>query len=245
MARRQYRSQSVANSDPRSPYFTNDWLQTTRGRMLRRSPSVACVPHYDACCTRTYKNFERKRRSNIPGLNLTLSPTDPKATTIRQHYYPEGGWGWIVLCCALIMNIIASTMQISAGFLILEIRSHFLKGQQSVEPVVVCAASTAVSFLLAPIVVALCKRKSTRLLAVLGGIITSLGCLFTSFASQLHQLYLSYGLFIGSGDCLARETAAIIIGQYFKKRRFQVEMMFLMGYGIGIATMPLVLTYWI
>ena len=33
--------------------------------------------------------------------------------------------------------------------------------------------------------------------AVMGGLVTALGCLFTSFASQFHQLFFSYGTIIG------------------------------------------------
>ncbi|GIY40362.1 monocarboxylate transporter 10 [Caerostris darwini] len=247
VSRRQYRSQSVASSDPRSPYFTHYMLRSSKThRNLRRSPSVACVPHYDDACSRPRNIREdRKKKSNIPGLNLLLSPNDPKAATIHQNYYPEGGWGWVVLCCALIFDVILSTLHLSVGFFILEIRKQFLKGQDSIEPVLAASTFIAVSYLLSPIVVALCKKKSTRLLAIFGAIVTSLGSLFTSFASQLHQIYLSYGIFIGSGHSLARETSAIMIGQYFKKRRQQVEMIFLIGYGFGLASMPLVFSYWI
>ncbi len=31
----------------------------------------------------------------------------------------------------------------------------------------------------------------------MGGLVTALGCLFTSFASQFHQLFLSYGIMMG------------------------------------------------
>ncbi|OQR69967.1 hypothetical protein BIW11_04252 [Tropilaelaps mercedesae] len=30
-----------------------------------------------------------------------------KVATIRQHYYPEGGWGWAVSGCALAVHILA------------------------------------------------------------------------------------------------------------------------------------------
>lgn len=55
------------------------------------------------------------------------------------------------------------------------------------------ALSTAVALFISPITIAVCKRKSTRLTAVIGGLVTALGCLFTSFASQFHQLFFSYG----------------------------------------------------
>lgn len=54
-------------------------------------------------------------------------------------------------------------------------------------------ASWAMSLFSATIVVALCRRKSTRLTAVLGGLVLALGILFTSFATQLHQVAFSYG----------------------------------------------------
>lgn len=57
--------------------------------------------------------------------------------------------------------------------------------------------STGVALLLSPVTIAFCRRKSTRLTAVMGGLITALGCLFTSFATQFHQLFFSYGTVIG------------------------------------------------
>ena len=57
--------------------------------------------------------------------------------------------------------------------------------------------SFTVTHLLSPLIIGVCRRKSTRVSAVIGGFITALGCLFTSFADQFHQLYLSYGIIIG------------------------------------------------
>lgn len=44
----------------------------------------------------------------------------------------------------------------------------------------------------ASIVIALCRRKSTRLVAVIGGLVIALGVLFASFATLVHQVALSY-----------------------------------------------------
>ena len=44
-----------------------------------------------------------------------------KQATIRQHYYPEGGWGYIVLLCASLVNILAHGLQLSFGVLLLAI----------------------------------------------------------------------------------------------------------------------------
>ena len=56
----------------------------------------------------------------------------------------------------------------------------------------------SVSLLLSPITIGICRKKSTRLTAVIGGLVIALGCLFTSFANQFHQMYFSLGIMLGN-----------------------------------------------
>ena len=42
-----------------------------------------------------------------------------KQATIRQHYYPEGGWGYIVVVVAFLVQVIAHGFQMSIGILLL------------------------------------------------------------------------------------------------------------------------------
>uniref|UniRef100_A0A182PM63 Major facilitator superfamily (MFS) profile domain-containing protein n=1 Tax=Anopheles epiroticus TaxID=199890 RepID=A0A182PM63_9DIPT len=99
------------------------------------------------------------------------------------------------------------------------------------------ALSTAVALFISPITIAVCKRKSTRLTAVIGGLVTALGCLFTSFASQFHQLFFSYGAVVGVGVGMTRDCSTLMVAQYFKKRREFVEIFIVSGSGLGIAVM--------
>jgi multidrug transporter EmrE-like cation transporter len=99
-----------------------------------------------------------------------------------------------------------------------------------------------VTLLVSPVVAAICRRKSIRLIATLGGLVTALGCLFTSFATQFHQLFVSYGVIVAIGVSMIRDTAVILIGQYFKRREF-VEIFVIGTSGLGIALMPLFLSY--
>jgi hypothetical protein len=64
-------------------------------------------------------------------------------------------------------------------------------------PVWLGSLCVSVSLLASPITIGMCRRKSTRLTAVVGGLVAALGCLFSSFASQFHQLFLSYGGIVG------------------------------------------------
>lgn len=93
----------------------------------------------------------------------------------------------------------------------------------------------SVSFITSPLIVAVCRRKSTRLAAVLGGLTLALACLFNSFATQFHQALLSYGVVLGVGAGVVRETSGLMLGHYFKRRREFVEMVAQAGGGVGVA----------
>lgn len=114
--------------------------------------------------------------------------------------------------------------------------------------------------IIAPFVETLCRRKSTRLLAVVGGLVLSLGMLFTSFATDVNQVIFSYGKFdfrisennflnfllfagfvVGIGVAMVRETSTVMLGNYFKKRRLFVEMVAMSGEGVGIALFSVLL----
>ncbi|RWS06595.1 monocarboxylate transporter 10-like protein, partial [Dinothrombium tinctorium] len=73
-----------------------------------------------------------------------------------------------------------------------------------------------------------------------GGLISSLGCLFASFASQFHQVFISYALFFGFGVGLCREASDIMLGQYFKRKRAFVEIFVQSGIGLGVCTMSFI-----
>ncbi|KAH0952355.1 hypothetical protein HN011_006916 [Eciton burchellii] len=97
------------------------------------------------------------------------------------------------------------------------------------------ALSAAVSRGSAPLVVGACRRGNTRVTAVIGGLVLALASLFTSFALHTHQVLLSYGVVLGVGTGLVRETAGLVLGNYFRKRREFVEMVVQAGTGVGIA----------
>ena len=97
--------------------------------------------------------------------------------------------------------------------------------------------SVALPLILSPLTVAICRRKSTRLVAVMGGLVTALGCLFTSFASQFHQLFLSYGLMVAIGAGMSRDPTTLMLGQYFKRKREVVEMLLVAASGLGLSVM--------
>lgn len=45
--------------------------------------------------------------------------------TLKQHYYPEGGWGWVVLICAVLVHVLSHGLHTSTGLVYLEILDKF------------------------------------------------------------------------------------------------------------------------
>ncbi|XP_043578467.1 monocarboxylate transporter 10-like [Bombus pyrosoma] len=152
---------------------------------------------------------------------------------MRTHFYPEGGWGWLVCAAGFLALLLTTGMQLAFGLLHVHAVRRF--GEEHLMDLAwVGALSTAVSRGSAPLVVGACRRGSTRLTAVIGGIVLALASLFTSFAAELHQVLLSYGVVLGTGAGLVRETAGLVLGHYFRKRREFVEMVVQAGTGVGI-----------
>ncbi|XP_012147926.2 uncharacterized protein LOC100879352 isoform X2 [Megachile rotundata] len=160
-----------------------------------------------------------------------------KEATLRRHYYPEGGWGYVIVTCSALVHLLGIGLQLAAPgswHLTAELKFH--------QPALhsagwLGAMSTGVALLVSPVTIAFCRRKSTRLTAVLGGLVTALGCLFTSFASQFHQLFFSYGTVVGIGVGMTRDCSTLMVAQYFKRRRELVEIFIVSGSGLGIAVM--------
>ncbi|XP_037898374.1 monocarboxylate transporter 14-like [Glossina fuscipes] len=123
---------------------------------------------------------------NIPALRRTGIDT----TGIRQHYYPDGGWGWIICGMSFLVHLLTTGLQLSYGLTLFYALTHIHNSSGNEW---LGALSWSISMVLTPFIDVLSRRKSTRLLAVVGGLIMSLGILFTSFATEVDQMIFSYG----------------------------------------------------
>ncbi|GJQ80010.1 hypothetical protein Trydic_g9483 [Trypoxylus dichotomus] len=96
--------------------------------LLYRSTPVPIVrPHEDedsfpVICDRELHSLHR----NVPALRRR----DVDTAAIRQHYYPEGGWGWLVCGAAFLAHLLTSGVQLAFGLLYLYTMKFLVKKNQ-------------------------------------------------------------------------------------------------------------------
>uniref|UniRef100_A0A182YFC4 Uncharacterized protein n=1 Tax=Anopheles stephensi TaxID=30069 RepID=A0A182YFC4_ANOST len=82
-----------------------------RNRLLDEEDSA-----YPALLERELHSLHR----NVPALRRAGVDT----TAIRQHFYPDGGWGWIVCGVAFLAHVLTTGFQLSYGLLLLYAIRH-------------------------------------------------------------------------------------------------------------------------
>ena len=144
---------------------------------------------------------------------------------LGDWYYPESGWGWVVFLSSLVISSLSLGLVLGAGHSLAAATSRRTGGAGGEAwSLLVLAGSLSSLQLFSPLATHLSLTRSPRLCAFIGSIMMSLGWLFTSFATELHQILISYSLILGLGVSLVRAAASVMVGQYFRRRRLHLEV---------------------
>ncbi|XP_050454063.1 monocarboxylate transporter 5-like [Cataglyphis hispanica] len=154
---------------------------------------------------------------------------------------PDGGWGWVVLFSALLVNFLIPGTVKSFGVLFVEFL-HVFK-----------ASSTAASWMpalcyflyssLGPLSSILSTKYSYRTVTLIGGTFAASGMMLSYFANSVTYLYVSYGLMVGIGAGLSFPPTVYIVTQYFERLRGLANGLCISGSAIGTIVLPPLLQY--
>ncbi|XP_016077567.1 PREDICTED: monocarboxylate transporter 11 [Miniopterus natalensis] len=142
---------------------------------------------------------------------------------------PDGGWGWVVAAAAFVVNGLSYGLLRSLGLALPDIAEHFDRASQ--DTAWVSSLALAVQQAASPVGSALSTRWGARPVVMTGGLLTSLGFVFSAFAGSLLHLYLGLGVLAGSGWALAFAPALGTLSRYFSRRRVLAVGLALTGNG--------------
>lgn len=67
-------------------------------------------------------------RRDLCPLNEGVPLDARKLATLYRHYYPEGGWGWVVIVCSVLVHILTLGLQLSCSQLVGPAQRKFGQG---------------------------------------------------------------------------------------------------------------------
>ncbi|KAB1266241.1 Monocarboxylate transporter 11 [Camelus dromedarius] len=144
---------------------------------------------------------------------------------------PDGGWGWVVASSTFAVNGLSYGVLRSLGLALPDLEEHFDRSAQ--DTAWVSALALVVQQAASPVGSALSTRWGARPVVMVGGVLTSLGLVFSAFAHSLLHLYLGLGVLAGFGWALVFAPALGTVSRYFSRRRVLAVGLALTGNGIS------------
>lgn len=165
--------------------------------------------------------------------NSSSVPNGRTSSTASYSYNtaPDGGWGWVIVIAAFMVNMIADGITFSFGVLFDELQEEF--GESKAVTAGVVSLFHAVPLLSGPVSSALTDRYGCRKTTIIGALLATLGFLLSSITYRLELLYLTFGLLSGFGLSLCYVAAVVIVAYYFDRRRSFATGISVCGSGVG------------
>ncbi|XP_014013768.2 monocarboxylate transporter 12-B isoform X1 [Salmo salar] len=144
---------------------------------------------------------------------------------------PDGGWGWMIVAGCFLVTVCTRAVTRCISIFFVEFQMYFgadCSGTAWIHSLVDCT-----TMLCAPLGSFIGNRLSCRIAVILGGFLSSIGLVLSSFATSLEYLYLTLGVLTGIGFALCYTPAIAMVGSYFCERKALAYGIAMSGSGIG------------
>ena len=156
------------------------------------------------CCSCSLPKPLRRRLEHI------ISPW-------REFIYYQSGWSWVILVASFLTYSIGEALTSVFPILFVALEKEF-PGQGSSRIALIQSMMNAVPCLSGPIASIITTRFGYRKTAMLGGLITSLSLLATSFVPRLELLYLTMGISYAFGNSLVLVSTVVAVTEHFEAK---------------------------
>ncbi|KAL3854962.1 hypothetical protein ACJMK2_014197 [Sinanodonta woodiana] len=153
-----------------------------------------------------------------------------------QEWSDGGPWGYVVVVCAFMIQVITFGTAQSIGVYNVEFLDYFKNSAAAIS--LVGSINAGVIFGSGPIASLLMNYLNHRQVALIGAIISSIGLTCMPFAPNVEYMYFLYGFLTGLGYCLLYIPSYVLCGLYFQRHRSLATGIAASGLGIGGTVFP-------
>ncbi|XP_068770137.1 monocarboxylate transporter 6 isoform X2 [Struthio camelus] len=165
-----------------------------------------------------------------------------RGAAAREASKPQDrGWAWMVLLAAVLLQGLTLGFPSCIGVFFTDLQHEFqaTNSETSWFPSIMVAVLHAGG----PLCSLLVKRFGCRFAVMLGGLLSGVGMVSSSFCKSLSQLYLTAGFITGLGSCFSFQAGVTVLGYYFVRWRTLANAMASTGVSLGFTLWPLLSQY--
>ncbi|NXG47352.1 MOT6 protein, partial [Psilopogon haemacephalus] len=153
----------------------------------------------------------------------------------------DQGWAWMVLFAAVLLQGLTLGFPSCIGVFFKDLQREFQASNSETSwfPSIMVAVLHGGG----PLCSILVKRFGCRFAVMLGGLLSSVGMVSSSFCKSISQLYLTAGLITGLGSCFSFQAGVTVLGYYFVRWRTLANAMASTGVSLGFTLWPLLSQY--
>ncbi|NXS22386.1 MOT6 protein, partial [Mystacornis crossleyi] len=153
----------------------------------------------------------------------------------------DRGWAWMVLLAAVLLQGLTLGFPCCIGVFFTDLQHEFQasNSQTSWFPSIMVAVLHGGG----PLCSILVKRFGCRFVVMLGGLLSGLGMVSSSFCKSIGQLYLTAGVITGLGSCFSFQAGVTVLGYYFVRWRTLANAVASTGVSLGFTLWPLLSQY--
>ncbi|XP_014487215.1 PREDICTED: uncharacterized protein LOC106751007 [Dinoponera quadriceps] len=174
---------------------------------------------------------DRPHPSPSISTSTTSSSEDNSSLGLCEPRPPDGGWGWVVVAAAFMVNLIGDGITFSFGVIFVEFLNYFGAGKS--KTAWIGSLFMAMPLLSGPVASFLAGRYGCRKVSIVGSVMATAGFVVSSYANSMAVLVLTFGIVAGFGLALCFVAAVVIVAYYFDKKRSFATGLSVCGSGIG------------
>ncbi|NXX80530.1 MOT6 protein, partial [Urocolius indicus] len=160
-----------------------------------------------------------------------------RAATPKAAEAQDRGWAWMVLLAAVLLQGMTLGFPSCIGVFFTDLQHEFQASNSETSwfPSIMVATLHGGG----PLCSILVKRFGCRFAVMLGGLLSGVGMVASSFCKSISQLYLTAGLITGLGSCFSFQAGVTALGYYFVRWRTLANAMASTGVSLGFTLWPL------